>query len=31
MPRLSLLSVTLAGALALAAPAWSYVAANGLL
>ena len=31
MPRLSLLSVTLAGALALAAPAWSYVAANGLV
>jgi hypothetical protein len=31
MPRLSLLSVTVAGALARAAPAWSYVAANGLL
>ncbi|MCA3439586.1 MAG: hypothetical protein IOC92_00320 [Rhodobacter sp.] len=31
MPRLSLLSVTLAGALALAAPAWSFVAVNGLI
>ncbi len=31
MPRLSLLSLTLAGALALAAPAWSFVAVNGLI
>ena len=31
MPRLSLLSVTLTGVIALSAPAWSYVASNGLV
>jgi len=31
MPRLSLLSLALTGVIALSAPAWSYVASNGLV